>query len=220
MNLNKVTVYRMPYREARLDGSIERNTREAFDILEDVDTATQLRSLIYDETLPYDTMRDKIVFNYKRNKEALGIVLDILPETLPIVYFESIVNALFERAATGHSIVLRTTTGYTTSPVNAYAFAMFCIYIDHALERVKHSSYKEDKYLASQYLKLKKSLYELIARCNEKPLKLFIGSVVNTFKPNPNEEQTVSERTIYVVESMASGFTDEEIISQFNELGN
>ena len=218
MNLNKVTVYRMPYREVRLDNSIERNKREAFDLLQDIEIATQLRSVIYDQDEPFETMRETVIYNYGRNNLALGIELVTLPDSLDTLYFESICNALFESAATERSISLRTKSGYTTTPVNAYGFAMFYIYIDSVLRKIERSAYKEDKYLASLYIKLKNSLRELIHRSNEKTLKLFIGSVITTYKPDINKDETVSDRTIYVTTSLADGLSDSEIIKRFNDM--
>lgn len=218
MNLNKVTVYRMPYREVRLDNSIERNKREAFDLLQDIEIATQLRALIYDKDQPFETMRDAVIFNYGRNNLALGIELLILPESVDTEYFESICNALFESASTERSISLRTKSGYVTTPVNAYGFAMFYIYIDSVLRTVERSAYKEDKYLASLYIKLKNSLRELMHRSIEKTLKPFVGSTITTYKPDVNKKETVSDRTIYVVDSLTEGLSDKAIIDQFNAM--
>lgn len=218
MALTKTTVYRIPHRIATLDGSVIRDKRHAFDMLQDIDISTQLRALVFDKTDPFAFFKEAIVFNYNKNKQALGINLEINPDTLDETYFEAICNALFESASTSRSISLRTKSGYVTSAVNAYAFACFYVFIDSELRAVERSSYSDQKYLASLYLKVKESMYELMARSIDKEPALFIGSTVTVFKASSANDSETEERTIYVIDELASGLSDEQIKTQFAAL--
>jgi len=218
MAITKTTVYRMPHRNVTLDGSITREKRHAFDMLQDIDISTQLRALVFDRDTPFQYFKDAVAFNYGKNKLALGIELEIDPSTLDETYFEAICNALFESASTSRSISLRTKSGYVTTAVNAYAFACFYIYMDSILRTVERSSYTDQKYLASLYIKVKDSMYELVARSLDKEKALFVGSTVTVFAAADDSTPDTEERTIYVIEDLASSFSDAEIKTKFNKL--
>lgn len=213
--LNKV--FRIKNRTVVLDGSIERRPRSAFDIIQDTEATQTLRSLIFDKEDSFNTFKNAISFNYAKNKLALGIQLEDEIDSIPTEYFESICFALFNSAADRNCISLRTTAGYTTSRCNAFPFAMFYIFIDSELRKVEKSSYSGDKYIASMLLKTRDSLYELIHRCLDKELKMFIGSTLHTFEATDTKAE-YQERSIYVIDTLSSTYNNEEIVTKFEEL--
>lgn len=217
MALDTTLVMRLPKYRIVVDSSVQSNKHEVYDILSSDEGMNELNELIYGAENAIETFRSAVQFAYDKRGTALGITLLDEPDNLPLEYFSDIINGLINYAAGSQSISLLTKSGYVVTAPNTYAFACFYLFLESQFQKASKQSNKINRYKANMYLKMARTFKYLMVESSKKEEKMFVGSIMNTFKEN---EETVNERIVYVLESLAGAFSDEQIKEQFEELKN
>lgn len=197
------TVFRIPNREVLKVGEVE--VKEPFDVFSD----TSLESVIKSDLLTTNSNEDlalieSIKFHAESVDTNFGFKLPSL-DFLSVELLGQLRNSLIHKSLSADVITLRSDSGWNTSRAAAVWYGVLVIFFDRKMSEVKRSNRVEDRFIASQYLKIRNAFISLLFKCLEKERRYFIGTVLVSL------EDGSSSRYIYVDAELSSNDNDAKV---------